>query len=159
MPLRSCFAELPRSHVLASHRLYKGVSELQIPTQKHYHAANRAPNTTARTPVDDRATTLEAPPVNVAGATGTVCDGGVTVATGGGGSTTEAGGWPNATDVSAAGGGGGGGGGGGVPAAGGGAATLTRGIIAALAMYCSIVLPEVSFWLMTMAMPFWQWLV
>jgi hypothetical protein len=35
----------------------------------------------------------------------------------------------------------------------------TRGSCIALEMYASIVLGEESFWLMTIAMPFWQWLV
>ena len=47
------------------------------------------------------------------------------------------------------------GGGGGALAA-GGVVTFTSGIFAALAMYASMVLGELLFWLITMAMPFSQ---
>jgi len=115
--------------------------------------------------------------VKTAGATPTELAGGVTVATAGGakadvvavsaaGGALAGGGAPPpkakvADDVSAAGGGGGGelNTGGADVDVDGGVGTLTRGIMAALAMYASIVLGEELFWLMDMAIPFSQWLV
>ena len=111
---------------------------------------------------------MTAAPVNVAGATATELDGGTATDSTGGGAAAEAAG----VSVDSA---------GGEPpkvkvfatvsvAAGGGTKTLdvaaagvgatgVRACAMAFSMYLSIVLGLLVFWLMTIAIPFWQWLV
>ena len=131
----------------------------------HYNKATIAPKTTPAKEVASRTFKLEAAPVKVAGATptevATVWTGGAAtdVAAGGGGAPP-----PKLKDPLADCGGGGGGavaaggGGGAVVPAGGGGGILTWGSLAAFSMYFSMVLGPVGAWLMTMAIPFWQWL-
>lgn len=109
--------------------------------------------------------------MKVAGATGTELV--ATVCTGGAPTSELDGGAPKPppppkaklSEAVATGGGGGGGGavaagggGGAVAAGGGGGGTETVGSLAAFSMYFSMVLGLSFAWLMTMAIPRWQWL-
>ena len=131
------------------------------------HAYSKTARPTAAKPATRPfASRLDAAPVKVAGVAIVVVDapatpvgGGrtpaaeVVAATGGaGGGVAAGGGGATTTDVC----------GGGAPYGGGdapygddgGAVPFTTGTWAAFAMYCSMVLGEVKFWLMTIAMPF-----
>lgn len=148
------FSGLFHGFVACTQKLSGGIKD------QHYHIANSAPRTRPNTLVDVWGILKPgtAAPVKVAGATTAGELGGGVVAGAGGTLGVLAGGAaggappPKVKLGDSAGGAAGGGGGGDAGDAGGGVSA--RGSMAALAMYASMVLGDVSFWLITMAMPF-----